>query len=187
MTNDEDYLSNTHCFIKNDTLYILGEFNQDISNNVIPELGDLISRFEQTKNPQFEIIINSCGGYTYELFGLLFYLDIMKAMGVRIITKVIGYAESCASMLACYGDERYMSRRAVQMMHLGEYPLPPMKTYEDIKRCSKGSEKHFDNIVQIYKEHSRMSADVIKDKLKNDHLYLTAEQCVKYGLCDYII
>ena len=184
--DSETYFNNKHIFLKYDTLYVLGDFNQDISNNVIPEMNDIINRLSLTKDPSFEIVINSYGGYVHELFSLLYYIDIMKSLGVKIITKVIGAAHSCASMLACYGDERYMYKYSEYLMHFGTYSFPDMKTFEDINRWSQGSKMHFDKIIDIYMHHSSLKREQIIEMLSSD-LILSAEKCLEYNLCDHII
>ena len=169
---DDDYYNEKHIFIKDNILYVFGKFNQDISNNVIPELIDIINGLSQIKNPEFEIIINSPGGYTYELFALLYYLDIMKENGIKIITKVIGEASSCASLLACYGDERYMYKYGTHLMHLGMYCMGNTYNFTDSERLFEGSKNHFDKIVDIYEKHTKLKRYELKNILSHDNSYL---------------
>ena len=185
--SDDNYYNEKHVFIKDNTLYVLGNFNQDISNNVIPEMNDIINNLSCLKNPEFEIIINSPGGYTYELFSLLYYLDIMKQSGIKIITRVIGEACSCASMLACYGDERYMYKYGVHLMHLGTYNMGNTQNFTDSERLFEGSKNHFDKIMDIYLKHTKLKRKELEKFLAHDYFYINAEKCLEYGLCDYII
>ena len=187
VTEVDDYYQNKHIFLNNDTLYVLGEFNQDVSNEVIPKMNDLVQRLSMTRDAQFEIIINSPGGYFDELLSILYYIDVLKSMNVKIITKVIGVADSCASMLAVYGDERYMYKYASNLMHFGYYPLPTAKNYTDVNRCADNCKNHFDKIIDIYLNHSKLSEEEIKKLLNDDNLRLSAEKCLEYGFCDYIV
>lgn len=187
VTEVDDYYQNKHIFLNNDTLYVLGEFNQDVSNEVIPQMNDLVQRLSMTRDAQFEIIINSPGGYFDELLSILYYIDVLKSMNVKIITKVIGVADSCASMLAIYGDERYMYKYATNLMHFGYYPLPTAKNYIDVNRCADNCKNHFDKIIDIYLNHSKLSEEEIKKLLNDDNLRLSAEKCLEYGFCDYIV
>ena len=108
-------------------------------------------------------------------------------MNVKIITKIIGVADSCASMLAIYGDERYMYKYATNLTHFGYYPLPTAKNYTDVNRCADNCKNHFDKIIDIYLNHSKLSEEEIKKLLNDDNLRLSAEKCLEYGLCDYIV
>lgn len=185
--NIQDYWDKKHIFFKNNTLYVLGEFNQDISNNIIPEMQDFLIDLDDLKNPKFEIVINSPGGYTNELYSLLSYLDLMKKKNIKIITRVIGDAHSCASILACYGDERYMSKYSNHLLHYGNYPVSSFKTPQDVDRLAEMTKKDMEKTIEIYSQHSRLRKSQLRKFLANDNLYLDAKTCLDYGLCDFIV
>lgn len=191
LQKDEDptveYYKNKHVFIENGTLYVLGEFNQDISNNVIPKMQEIMNGLSQTVDPQFEIVINSPGGYTNELLSILYYLDEMKKQGIKIITKNIGEACSCGAMLACYGDERYMGARSTFLLHYGNYPVSPFTNMEDIERLSNSARDDFEMTLDLYSKHSSLKKDKLRKLLQSDHLRLDAKTCLEYGFVDYIV
>lgn len=182
-----EYWKNKHIFIEKDILYVLGEFNQDVSNNVIPKMQEILSSLSQTVDPQFEIVINSPGGYTTELLSILFYLDLMKKQGIKIITKNIGEACSCGAMLACYGDVRYMGSRSTFLLHYGQFPVPPFTNMEDIDRLSNSARDDFELTLELYAKHSNLKKDKLRKLLQSDHLRLDAKTCLEYGFVDHII
>jgi len=186
-TEYQDYMKNRHIFLQNNKLYVLGQFNQDISNNIIPQMDGIIADLSGTIEPEFEIIINSPGGYTNDLLSLLFYLDLMKKANIKIITKNIGEASSCAAMLACYGDERYMGSRSTFLLHYGQYPVSPFTNLSDIDRQSTAVRNDFEWTAQLYAKNSNRSISQIKKMLESDHLTLDSKKCLEYGFVDKII
>lgn len=181
-----DYINKRKNFFIDDRLYITGNFNESITNEIIPQFPDIISSLISRKNPSFEIIINSPGGYDYELLAILYYLDIMKKYGIKIITRVIAEASSCASLLACYGDERIISRYGHHTMHYGVCGSREITTPLQNERQLQSNIRKFDRVVRIYEENINLSKEEIINILKDDYCELNAEQCIEYGLADYI-
>lgn len=174
-------------FVTDDgNVYILGSFDETISSDVIPIVVSLISQMSDLKDPVFNIYINSRGGYADELFGLLSILDIAKKNGIAVHTHVIGVAYSAGSLLAAYGDHRTMSRYADHLLHLGSGEAS-FSTFEQLKREAENGAKHFNKILQIYAEHTKIPQKKLVEMLKDDKLYLDADQCLKFGICDEIV
>lgn len=173
-------------FVTDDgNVYILGEFDSTISTEVICVLVSLIGQMAAMKDPVLHIYVNSYGGDAHELFGLLSVLDAAKSMGISVHTHVIGVAYSAGSILAAYGDHRTMSRYSDHLLHLG-CAGAEFSTFEQLKREAENNVKHFNKILQIYSEHTKIPKKRLAEMLKDDKLYLDAEQCLKYGICDEI-
>ena len=139
-----------------------------------------------TKDPVFEVYINSYGGYASELFGLLTVLDLAKAAGIKIITYNIGSAYSCGSLLAVTGDYRYMHKYADNLPHLGQTEME-LTTVEQLKRNTKRVAEYFAKIYSIYATHTKMSKTQLDKVLKDDDYFMDADECLKRGFCDEII
>jgi ATP-dependent Clp protease protease subunit len=180
-------MKNVNFLDDNGNVYILGDFDFTISQNIIMQLIREIENRSRTIDNRFlNIYINSCGGQARELFSLLAVLDRAKAMGITIVTHVLGEAHSCASMLACYGDTRYMSQHSVHGVHLGMVFPGAITTQLQNKRGFENTSKHFDRIVNLYLKHSKFKEKELRKLLEDDDLELSAEECLKYGLCDEI-
>ena len=174
-------------FVTDDgNIYILGEFDSTISTEVIYALVSLTEQMSHIKNPSIHIYINSYGGDASELFSLLSILDDAKKKNITIYTHVIGVAYSAGSILAAYGDYRTMSKYSDHLLHLG-CAGAEFSTFEQLKREAENNTKHFNKILQIYSEHTKIPKKKLIDMLKDDKLYLDAEQCLKYGICDEIV
>jgi len=173
-------------FVTDDgNVYILGEFDSTISTEVIHAVTSMANQMEALRNPIIHIYVNSCGGDAYELFGLLSVLDVAKRKGIAVHTHVIGVAYSAGSILAAYGDYRTMSRYSDHLLHLG-CSGAEFSTFEQLKRETENNMKHFNKILKIYSEHTKIPKKKLEEMLKDDKLYLDAEQCLKYGICDEI-
>lgn len=178
-------LSNTN-FVKDNNVYIMGEFDESISTNIIPELVKLINVESEKKHGVINFFINSNGGAARELYALLTLVNIAKAKGILIITTVIGYAFSCASMLAVTGDKRFIYEGASHLMHLGSR-LFSISTVEQSNRENLRTERYFDFIVSHYNKHTKMTKDEIAEAVKDDSYYINAHECVKLGFADCVI
>lgn len=173
-------------FVTDDgNVYILGEFDSTISTEIIYAVVSLLDQVALMKDPAIHIYINSYGGDANELFSLLSVLDVGRNKGVKIYTHVIGVAYSAGSILAAYGDYRTMSRYSDHLLHLG-CAGAEFSTFEQLKREAENNMKHFGKILQIYSEHTKIPKKKLAEMLKDDKLYLDAEQCLKYGICDEI-
>ncbi len=166
--------------------YILGEFDKTISQNVIPNLVKKIDEEEDKPNPQIWFYINSNGGYCHELYNLLALIDIAKAKGIKIYTVNMGRAYSCGSLLAIHGDHRAMYKYARHLMHLGSQG-DDVHTFKQIDRTEKQWKEHFENIVKMYKDNTKMPESMIRKELEDDGYFMNADECKKYGFVDEII
>jgi len=173
-------------FVKDGKVYILGPFDRSISQSVIPEFIDLIGDQCLSKDATIPIYINSYGGYVAELLSLLSVIDLARAGGISILTFNLGVAYSCGSMLAVYGDRRYMGRHATNLMHLGSIESKS-QTLLQIDRNRDYDRAHFNKIIDIYAAHTKMKREEIEKALSDDFYFLDAKKCLKLGLCDEII
>lgn len=185
MNSEDKYENGRDSFIKDGKVYIFSQFNEKISK-LLPELNTLIYQVKDLKDPEIEFIINSPGGYATELFGLLSYIDVAKSLGIKIITRVIGMAASCASLLAVVGDERYMHKYSFNLMHYGYSGTGLCQNPEEMLRYANYTNMHFENIVDVYARHTTLKRDKIRSLMKSDNLYLDPKTCKEYGLCDEI-
>ena len=167
-------------------VYILGDFDESISENVVPNLVKRIKELEDTDDAKIFFYINSHGGVVSELYNLLALIDLAKMRGIKIYTIITGNAFSCGSMLAIHGDHRAIYKYGKHLMHLGEQGNS-VQTFTQMERCNKEAKEHFENIVQMYVENTNMTEKQVRDILKDDCYYMNAEECKKLGLVDEII
>ena len=181
----DKYDESRESFIRENKVYIFSRFDEKISK-LLPDLEKLIMQEKDMKDANIEFVINSPGGYTNELFGLLSYVEMAKQLGIKIITRVIGEASSCASMLAASGDERYMFKYGYHLIHYGYSGTASCSNPEEAERVAAFNKDHFAKVVDIYGRYSKIKKDKIRQLLRSDLLFLDAATCLKYGLCDYV-
>lgn len=172
--------------VKGNKVYILGHFDDTISEIVIPALMDEINHLKMTASPELEFFIDSPGGETYKLFSLLYCIDVARSYGIKIITNVMGVAHSCGSMLAIYGDVRYMGKYSNHLIHYG-FGESLSATPTQIERNSQMLQNHFKKLEKIYQERTKLDIKTIRALMKDDHCYMEANECLKNGLCDFIV
>lgn len=91
------------------------------------------------------ININSPGGYVDELLALV---DMLESMPGPVITRVYGKAYSCAFVLFCMGDERYVGNNANLMYHEIAYGMWGKDSeIEHYHKYSKKLQKRLDKLI----------------------------------------
>lgn len=169
-------------------LYIIGEFNYEMQNEVLPLMDKAI--FDQSNKRDGVIIfdIDSNGGYTSVLFSILSKIAEAKNNKIKIITNVIGRAHSCGSVLAIQGDERNIYEHANHLVHSGSHWGVEARNIIEGERSEKARKHHFSCIKKCYLANSNEKfKKIIDEVLRDNNYFLTAEESIKYGLADNII
>jgi len=135
-----------------------------------------------------DIYLDSKGGDTHVLRQITSILALAKNKGAIVRTHVYGVVYSSASILATYGTcgYRIMGENAFHFIHFGSAYMSAHKTSEIAKIA-----KHMKTIKQqdreAYLKNTQLTSKQL-DKLQSDEMgYLDAKQCLKYGLCDWIL
>lgn len=173
-------------YVEGNSIYIMGGFDDTITKNVVPNLVRIIEQQRKLRDGKIEFYVNSVGGYVYALNSILTLVSIAKSHGIKIVTYNMGEAYSCGSILCVVGDERYMYRYAKNLMHLGQ-DFSVSSTIKNLKRNGRRSMRHFEGIIDIYKRHTKLSVDKIREIMSDDCYYLDAKECVRHGLADKIL
>ena len=160
------------------------------SNNCAYLIGDLTTYIldEHNNGKRLIFMINSPGGEVNTMLSLLGLMNMARLYNIEIYTFVLGVAGSAASILAVQGDARYMSGLSKHFIHFG--CIYDMTTkHSEIEKMYHQNKEYADNMVNLYLDacDKKLSkADLLR--LQSDERgYLSAEQCLKYGLCDSII
>lgn len=183
MENENSIVLN---YVKNDDIYILGSFDDTISQNIIALLPDLINRKSSVRNSEINIYINSTGGQCDVMFSLSYFIKKAKDNGINVNTHIIGDAYSAGSYIAVQGSYRYMNKYSHQLLHFGN-AWSNAETPKQLERNNKMLNEHFDNLVDIYTKYTKLTKSQIKSFMNDDKCFLNASECLKYGLVDEII
>ena len=183
---DDVKQKNLNYMDKDGNFYILGEFDESISEQVVPNLVKKINEEDGKPDAKIFFYINSNGGLCHELYNLLALIDIAKQKGIKIYTVITGRAYSCGSMLAIHGDHRAIYKYGTHLMHLGEAGTIN-HTFKQLERETSFVKEHFENIVKMYVDNTNIPEKQIREMLLDDSCFLNAQQCKELGLVDEII
>lgn len=133
-----------------------------------------------TEGQTVELYINSMGGDVKEALGIV---NALKRCPAKVIAYVDGFAASAASVLTQGADEIYMPRNTCMMLHNARWvtegnPKELRKSADDLEVINK-------SIINSYATRAgdKLSAKALQQIL-DEETWLTAEQCIQYGLAD---
>lgn len=127
-----------------------------------------------------ELYINSMGGSVKEALGIV---NALRRCPAKVVAYVDGFAASAASVITQGADEVIMPRNTCMMLHNARWitegnPKELRKSADDLEVINK-------TIINSYADRAgeKLPAAVLT-KILDDETWLTAEECVKYGLAD---
>lgn len=131
--------------------------------------------------PPIELYISSDGG---EVFSAFSAVDRIISSPVEIHSYVEGMTASAATLLSVCAHKRYIRKNSFMLIHEVRGGL--WGPFEEIKEEVKNLELVMSYIKSIYIKHTKFIENELNDMLKQD-LYLDANDCLKYGLVDFIV
>lgn len=188
-TGSTDNLTNhsPRNYMYGEKVFILDEIT---SENCAYLIGDLTNYVltEENQGKCLTIIINSPGGQVDVMMTIIGLINIAKLNNITVMTFVLGLAGSAASMIAIQGDERFMSKISKHFVHFGCIWDITTK-HSEIEKVYLQNKQYSESMVDLYLEacDGKLSRDILLDLQSDERGYLTADECVKYGLCDSII
>lgn len=143
-------------------------------------------RSELEKYPnvtQINLFVNSYGGYVYEAMAIR---NQLKRHPARIVGYVDGFAASAASFILTACDEVKMYSNTMQMIHNAVNGVYGNATY--LRKVADDLDKIMEGNRQAYLEKSngKLTEDKLIELLETES-WLTANDCLTYGLCDEVI
>lgn len=172
------------------TVYIHGNIDDSILTDVIPMLDDLLISCNGLAN-EIKVLnfkITSHGGEVYILLALLDIIDELRNKGFKITTHVRGYADSCASLLAAYGDKgcRTCGKYATSIVHHFR-TWNHVSTTKEIDREYANNKRLSKKIKSLYLSHSKIKEKDYDEMVSSDCYELDAKELLSKGLVDSII
>ncbi|TWH49600.1 head maturation protease, ClpP-related [Sporomusa sp. KB1] len=143
-------------------------------------------RRELAKYPdvkQINIYANSFGGSAYEAYAIR---NQLKRHSAHKTGYVDGFACSAASFILTACDEVFMYSNTMQMIH--DIRLYVFGNSRELRKAADDNDMRMEGNRQAYLEKS--SGKITEEKLKElmeAETWLTAKQCLEYGLCDKIL
>ena len=167
--------------ITDDTFYVIGKNNSYKANTPYKAIPENI--------PVLNVWINSGGGKDNITQSVLSMFDIASAKGAIIKTYNLRQAGSNASVIAVSGTPgyRYMAERAFNYIHFGNKSR--QISHENEMDFVIADLKYFANEYKhLYLDKTNLKEQEIRKyhNIEGSGL-LNAEQCLKKGLCDWVI
>ena len=140
-------------------------------------------REELAKYPgvtQINLYINSYGGSVFE--GTAIYNQLRRHSAHKTV-YVDGFACSIASVIAMAGDEIIMPRNALMMVHnmwmgVCGNAAELRKAADDLDKINEAGREAY-----LQKAGDKLTPEMIA-QMEDDETWLTAEECIQYGLAD---
>lgn len=142
---------------------------------------DIIEQLKQANNKPLSIHINSNGGEVFEGFAI--YNAIKNYSGSKTV-YIDGLSASIASVIAMSGDKIIMNKASMMMIHNASGMC--IGNAEEMKKVIQALEQIDTVIKQIYVNRSKLSIEKITELMK-DEKFISADECLEYGLCDEIL
>lgn len=150
--------------------------------NSVASVKDLQEILSKNKNiPTVNVYINSPGGAVNE--GIAIY-NILKRTRAYVRVFIDGFACSIASVIAMAGNAIYMPKSSMQMVHNAW--TVAMGNSEELRKVADDLDKINEVVISAYMSKFKGTEKELR-KLLDDESYLTAEECLKYGLCTKIV
>ncbi len=163
--------------ISRESIFVLNKELNDMERNL-----KMLQITYKMKEP-LPIYINICtdGG---EIFPALSAVDRIKSSTIPVYSVVEGSVASAGTLISVVAHRRFIRKNAFMLIHQVNGGI--WGTYSEVKDENKNMQLLMNIIKNIYLKHSKFKEKELNSLLKHD-LYLTAEECLKYGLVDEII
>lgn len=152
----------------------LGEVSSTTFKNELDSLGDGIETIH--------LYINSPGGSVFE--GLAIY-NMLQRHEARVIVHVDALAASIASVIAMVGDEIWMPKNSMLMIHNAW--TWASGNAEQLRKAADDLDRINQSVIQTYLE--KTGDKLTEEKLKallDAETWLSADEALEYGLCDIV-
>lgn len=159
------------------SLFSIGE-EKEKSNTYNTLSSELIKHPELTT---IDIYINSTGGSVYD--GIAMY-NLLKRHKAYKRVFIEGFACSIASVIAMCGNSIHMPKSSVMMIH-NAWTIG-MGNHIELRKQADDLEKVNQLGIEAYMSKFKNSREELQ-KLLDEESYLTANDCLKYGLCTKVI
>ena len=164
--------------LTSNTMYLTYEIDTDQLYAVTTRFDNFI---QYNKDKDINLVISSYGGDVYAMLGTI---DYFNTLPVKVNTHCLGACMSAAAViLSCGTGKRTMSRNSTVMIHEGS-AFEVGKT-SDVLKGADHLKKLQSNINRILGEVTNKDQEFWEEVSRQD-TYLTADECLEYGIIDEI-
>jgi ATP-dependent Clp protease protease subunit len=162
--------------------------SENITKEVASSFSAMLSYYEQqSKTEDVYVYINTNGG---DSAALVHMYDVMQMVKPDIHTVCIGKAYSAGAVLLAAGakGKRSAFKHSSVMLHGIQIMFPPITEIDQSNSNNYFNfvKSHNDTIMEILSKHTGKDVKTLKSDCSRD-LYLSAKDCLDYGIIDNII
>ena len=157
-------------------------YDEEKEEGSVANVDELTKLLETNKNASLiDIYINSPGGDVIEGIGIY---NILKRNKAYKRVYIDGFACSIASVIAMAGNAIYMPKSSLMMIH--NCWTWTRGNANELRKLADDLDKMNALGIQAYMTKFKKSEEELKQLLDNE-TYLTADECLEYGLCTKVI
>jgi len=163
------------------TVYMAYDFDMDNLYTIVTKIDNLL-RHQKDPRRALNMIISSYGGDVYTMLGMI---DYIRSLPVKVNTHCLGACMSAAAVLLASGTgKRTMTQNSTVMVHEGS-AFEAGKTSDVLKGA--------DHLKLLQKTICNILGDVTKkssefwEGVSKQDTYLTASECLEYGVVDEVV
>ncbi len=165
--------------LDNRIIFIKGEINEELSNDVISRLLYL----DSLNNDDISLYINSPGGSVNDGLAII---DTMRIIKSDVKTYCVGSSFSMAAVILCCGtkNKRFCLKNSEVMIH-----SPSGMAYgkcDDVDVSSKRLNKCKDVLIDIISKNSKKSKKEINNYFIKDY-FMNSKEALEFGIVDNIL
>ena len=157
------------------------QLDDEITESSFALFDAALSEMERGSKKTVTIRINSPGGSVYDALAII---GRITSSPCRIVTEGYGHIMSAATLLLASGKKRRISKYCIFMAHQMTYHVMGSHgdTKEEVEQVERQERLWCDWMAEV----SNKDAKFWYDKTYKKNLYLTATECLEYGVVDEI-
>ncbi len=168
---------------KNRIIFLTGDITQELINGVIAKL---LCLEQEDKDEEITIYLNSPGGDSNAMHALL---DVFELITPDISIVNVSCAYSAASLILAAGTKgkRFSLPSAKAMIHqVSLHSARDRWTCEEVNELSRSITQTQNDYIKRMLKHTKITKEQMNEFMKKD-TYLSARQCLDYGIIDKIL
>lgn len=185
--NTEQIQASASMSVMENTIFFYDEITNESMLDLNRILREVDIKLQNTKNilgdeytPIIHLHLSTPGGSIYAAFACV---DNIKFLKSKIYTYVDGVCASAGTLISTIGHKRLMGEHAHLLIH--QLSSETYGTYADMEADMENCRNLMKILKNFYKKHTKIPMKKL-DELMTRDIYLTADECVLYGIIDEI-
>ena len=155
---------------------------EERDENQVQNLDELTALLKKNSNAAtIDIYINSNGG---DVFDGVAMMNVLKRHPAYKRVHIDGFACSIASVIAMCGNQIIMPKSSMMMVH-NPWTVA-VGNSKELRKIADDLDKINETIKNAYRSKMKIDDEKLVELMDNES-YLTADECLEYGLCTKVV